>query len=183
MAAATAYTTTTGCGLVIFNNDSLTNSGSKRIYLKYIRLVNRTIAASATGAPWQTFIFGTDNSNRYSSAGQALTPQNVNADSGVGSIASIHAGAVVLTADSAGRRVLASVTPRGSVQVVSDQILFTFGDVGMPTSVPVAAAAGYMLAGVHPVILGPGQSFTLHQSCPNQSAAPVYDIEVGHFER
>lgn len=181
-AAITAFNDTTGAGLALYNADQL---GGKRIYLDYIKLIMATIPTGTLAAPFMQMALKLDNvASRYTSGGSAITPVNPNGDVPANSISRLYFGALTLAASSSAARILGRGAVRSAAPVIGDKYLISFG------SIPDVAAQSYALAtagaftiGFPPVIIGPGQVLSLHHWCGGQTAAPVYEFEMGWVER
>lgn len=159
----------------------LYNGGQNRIYPQFLRL-HETVA-SVGGARVQ-FTVAVDTGNRLSSAGTALTTQNVNMDDNTASAAVVTVGAVIATAATASRRVVDHVVFRGTIDIIEDVYELVFaGSDG-------AGAAGSRVATVQdfakmlpPVVIGPGQSLLIHQWAASQSTGPTFQVTLGYVER
>lgn len=159
----------------------LYNSGQNRIYPQFIRFHETVVSTAATRSQFTVVVDGT---NRYSSAGTALTINNVNMDSTRTSGAVAYAGAVVASAASTVRRVLDHIVFRGTIDVVEDVYTIAFGaSDGMSGASSRAATvqdAGRVTA---PVVIGPGQSLLIHQWAGSQSTGPTLQVAFGFIER
>lgn len=159
----------------------LYNGGANRIYPQFLRLYETV--ASVGGARVQ-FTVALDQGNRYSSAGTALTKNNVNMDSTYSTGATITAGAVVATAASSSRRLIGNYPVRGTIDIIEDVYELTFGGFGAQTSnhsrVATVGAHGVTLP---PVVVGPGQSLLIHQWAGSQSTGPTWEVVFGYVER
>lgn len=187
----TALTPTPGTGIIghaaptTFDETKpyllLYNGGQNRIYPQYLRLHDTVVSTAATRVQ---FTIAVDQGNRYSSAGTALSPSNVNMDSVVASAASIYVGAVVATAASASRRKVDHIVFRGSIDVVEDvyEIVFAGGD-GTGQGGSRAATVQDMARMAPPVVVGPGQSLLIHQWAGSQSTGPTFQVSFGYVER
>jgi hypothetical protein len=178
-AAPTAFSATVAL-LSLYNNNTV--ASGKRIYLDWIQLEVR--AAGTNGTSFQ-FAQSIDSGNRFSSGGTAITPVNVNMDSTASTNAVLNFGALTATAASASVRRAKHGQIRSVIKVIGDVYLFTFGQ-----SVP--ALAGMPLEGTlqamipiqcPPVVLGPNQTFLLHEIAPSQSVAATYEFSMGWSER
>lgn len=157
------------------------NGGQNRIYPQFLRL---HILTASTGAVRVQYTLAVDQGNRYASGGSALTVQNVNMDNTFSSGATITAGAPVASAASGSRRVLDHVVFRGTIDVIEDsyELIFAGGDgAGMGGSRAATVQDFARLA--CPVVIGPGQSFLVHQWAGSQSVGPVVNFTLGFIER
>lgn len=167
--------------------------GAKRIYLDYVKLVTGATAIGMTAATSIESAVTVDNTNRYSSGGTVLTPQNPNMDSAQATVASLTFGAVVLAAASGSvRNAARGAFPRRAAPalVTGDQLFWQFGsaDAGpninvVGAAVPATAAAA-MFQTMGPVIIGGGDSLNFHLWYPaGATTAPTYEFEIGWWER
>jgi hypothetical protein len=180
-AAPTAFSATVAL-LSLYNSLTATSAPAKRVYLEWIALEVR--AAGTNGTSFQ-FAMSIDSGNRFGSGGTPLPAVNPNMDSGFASISTINFGALTASAASAAVRRVKHGQIRPAIKVIGDVYLFTFGQ---PTVSPSGADIGgtnVQLIPVHcpPVILGPNQSFLLHEIAPSQSVAATYEISLGLRER
>lgn len=159
----------------------LYNAGQKRIYPQYLRL--HSTVASVGGARAQ-FTVCVDTGNRYSSAGTALTIVNPNMDSVMTSGASGFVGAVVGTAASGSRRIVDHIVFRGTIDIIEDvyEMVFAASD-GSGMGGSRAATVQDMARLAPPVVIGPGQSFLIHQWAASQSTGPTFQVSLGYIER
>jgi len=185
--------------IVIFNSDSVGNPLAKRIYLDYIALSAGATAYSNGVSNTITYAhIATDNVNRYSSSGTALTVNNPNQDGPIrASVALGYAGAIVTTTASALRhlsgyrifRLPVSATALSLANV--DRWMCNFGgvepvvDQQTQLSATLEATAVARNLCFAPVIIGPGQSFLFYITSIANSA-PVggtLNYEIGYWER
>jgi hypothetical protein len=187
----TAITPTPGTGIIghaaptTFDETkpliTLYNSSSdKRIFPVFLRM-NVTVV-SVGGARVQ-FTVCTDDGNRRSSAGTAMTVNNCNSGSSTASAATAHIGAVVATAATAQRRILSNILFRGTIDVVEDVYEIAFGGVGAGASVgsrPATVMDSTRMA--PPVCLEPGDSLLIYQWAGSQSTGPTVEATFGFVE-
>lgn len=180
-AAPTAFSATVAL-LSLYNSLTASTSPSKRIYLDWLQL---EVRAAGTNGTFFQFAQSIDAGNRYGSGGTAVTPVNPNMDSAAASIATLNVGALTATAASAGVRRVKHGQIRSVIKVIGDVYLFTFGQ-----SSP--ALAGMVLEGTAQamipiqcpqVVLGPNQTFLLHEVAASQSVAATYEFSMGWWER
>lgn len=177
-----AVSETAGYFLNIKNNDALGAADAFRIYMHYIRLICTVAPASGTAGH---FFLKSDNVNRYSSGGTALTGVAVNTDTSTTSIALVNAGALTTAAASQGARLLSRGVLRSAIPVAADEWYFAFGAVDGPGSIQLAGtAAQRMVIPCPPVILGPQHNLGLQLWFPANATTPLSaEVEVGWFER
>ena len=186
-AAITSFTDTTGAGLALMNMDKATSPAYKRIYLDYIKLIMATIPTGTLAAPFMQFAIRIDNVlSRYTSGGSVISQVNPNADvTQRASVAQLIFGALTLAALSSGGITVARGNVRGIAPVVGDQYVFNAGSVEKAVGAQsmALATAAQVLVNIPPIILGPQQVLSVHHWCGGQTAAPVYEFEMGWWER
>ena len=159
------------------------NPGPNRVYLQSIKLVDT--AVSVGGTRIQTN-FSLDYGNLFTSGGTALVKNNVNADSGNGSQAILTAGAVVVGAATANRRLLGNHVLRGAnIDVVWDVFEFVFGAVGGSSSGAAqgTTVAQFITTHLHPIVIGAGQMFKMVIWAASMSTGPTFEYLVNYIER
>lgn len=182
---ATAYSATASAFIAIRNNDSNADAGAgKRIILDYIKLITKTVPASATD--WRAVVDVDNVQARFTSGGTAITPANANMASNSTSIALVNAGALTTVALSASGRTLGRSVMRAVIPVTLETYIFTFGGIDKPSG-------GFVINGTAP------QVFTFNfppcelaqNSCmclslfgtSNAATAATYQVEMGWIER
>lgn len=180
-AAPTSFSATVAL-MSLYNSLLATTSPSKRIELDYLKLEVR--AAGTNGTSFQ-FAMSIDAGNRFSSGGTTVTPINPNMDSASASIATLNVGALTATAASASVRRACHGMIRPVIKVIGDCYLFTFGQSHASAAGADIGGTNVQLIPVHcpPVILGPNQTFLLHEVAPSQSVAATYEFSMGWWER
>lgn len=169
---------------ILANGDTPSSPSAKRLYLDYLKLQVTAAGTGGTNINASSKI-DSNSTSRYTSGGSALTPKNVNMDSGEASIASAYAGAITAAAASANARLLFQQLIRNVIPVVGDTYLINFAPLDPNiSSMAVAGTAIASLVFPHPpVVLGPQQAFLLHLWLASQSGASSYEIECGYWER
>jgi hypothetical protein len=169
--------------LLLIKNNSTTRDNI-HIYLDYIRLRLTNAGTAGTNV---RFDMKVDYVNRYTSGGTALTPINVNANSVAQSVALGNAYFGAITAPAAGTnvRLLDGYEFRPVIGVVGDTYTINFGGPSMPmTALQTSGAAiTHSTVNFHPVVIGPGQTFLLHQWSASQSGAYQFEVTCSYFER
>jgi len=196
--AVSAYDATKP-SIVIFNSDSPSNPTAKRIYLDYIALVaGGTAYSNATSNTVSLCSIATDNVNRYSSGGTALTVQNVNQDAPTRpSVGLAYAGAITTTTANALRtlsgqrlfRLPVSATALSLANV--DRWNINFGgveqviDLQTQISATLEATAVARSISFPPVVIGPGQSFLFNIAtiCNSSPVGGTLHYDLGWWER
>jgi hypothetical protein len=186
-ASLTAYDATKPTLLVKNNNAA----GGKRLYLDYIRLLESVAGAAATSFRYRMHA---DSVERYGSGGTALgaaassvkAATNPNMDSSASSAAQVYFGAVTANAAGSGERLLSNGVLRQGLGVAGDQFTFLFGggkQMGASMLTPLTTVMQDKFIPVHPVVLGPGQSFLLHIFGAALTTAVTFELEMGYVER
>lgn len=146
---------------------------SKVLYPQFLHLHDTVVSV---GGSRVQFTITTDAGNRRSSAGTAMTISNCNT-AVTGETSTIaHIGAVVGTAATSARRILANVVFRGTIDVVEDdyQIVWGAGD-GVGNSSERVATVAEVSRVVPPMAIGPGYSLCLTQWAGSQSTGPTFE--------
>ncbi len=167
--------------LVFLRNGS---NATKRIYLDYISLSPTDVGT--TGSDFSLAIKLDSGGTRYASGGTAITPKNANmASTTTSGIDRLQVGAVVPTAATANARLVWHQKMRTVIKVAGDKYLLTFGS-GQPAPVAATAMAGTAQAAIHvgcpPIVLGPGDTFLLHEFSTAQNAAATWSFTMGWWE-
>lgn len=157
------------------------SAGELRAYLDFIEIEVITAGANGTADSWATQL--DTGATRVSSGGTALTTVNPNMRSSTTPALACLGGAVVTGAESVGVRHLGHGQFRPSIQIAGDKYLFAFG--GEPETVGSTSIAtiAHHVVGLPPVVLGPTDQFLLALYSPSQSAAGVYKVRMGWWER
>lgn len=152
-----------------------------RAYLDFIEIEVITAGANGTADSWATQL--DTGATRVSSGGTALTRVNPNMRSAATPLLACLGGAVVTGAESVNVRDLGFGQFRPSIQIAGDKYKFVFG--GDPETVGATSVATitHHVVGLPPVILGPQDQFLLALYSPSQSAAGVYKVRMGWWER
>lgn len=182
---ATAYSATASAFIAIRNNDSNADVGQgKRIILDYIKLLLKTVPASA--ADWRAVIDVDNVQARFTSGGTAITPANANMASNSTSIALVNVGALTTVALSASGRTLGRSILRTAIPVTLDTSIFTFGGIDKPSGGGVlnGSAAQIITYNFPPVELSQNACFCLSLfGTSNAVTAATYQVEMGWIER
>jgi hypothetical protein len=155
------------------------------LVLDFIRLI---CTAAGTAATAVDLICAIEAANRYSSGGTGLTPTNGATDSVAATIADLKYGPVTCTAAGGGVRYFGRTrikTQAAPCWTVGDEVLLLFGrPTGEGSSAVTGAGPLQITKDLPPAVLAPGgnHSFLLHYWAAAQSAAPSFEIEVGHHE-
>lgn len=158
------------------------NGSQFRLYPQFLRLHTTVVSVAAVRVQYTVVVDGT---NRYSSAGTAMTINNTNMDSNVSSSGVLaYQGAVVASAASATRRVLDHIVFRGTIDVVEDVYTITFGaGDGLGNASSRVATVVDSSRSTAPVVIGPGHSLLIHQWSGSQSTGPTMQAALGFILR
>lgn len=183
IAGHAAPTTLDDTKALLYIQNTRSTSDGGRVYLDYIRLY---ITAAGTNSTNVRFNYKTDTgTTRFSSGGSAITPVNPNTNSGLASQCTVKFGAVVCAAATANARSLGGLVARPVIGVVSDMYQINFGasDRSLNSIITSGTNIAFVDIGAPPVVLGPGDTFLLHQWSGSQSGAISFEFEFGYWER
>lgn len=167
--------------LVVTNQDVV--GSKKRCYLDFIELTVITPGTAGTSDNWAAECDTGGAAARYSSGTLTrLTASNPNMQSATVNTSVIDCGPYVAKAATSAQRKMGSGVFRPSIAITGDKYLFVFGGPPMPNGVVASAITQHYIP-LPPVILGPTDLFLLHLYAPSQSAAGVYKVQVGCWER
>lgn len=162
------------------------NGGNLTIYPQFLRM---TMTVLPVGNTQQQFTVVLDQGNRFSAfvAGNALSIVNQNLTSPNLSAATIGAGAVTLTAQTAQRRIIGHRQFRPTViGVVGDVYQFSWGSgecvdpSGLPTD---GTARAHVYYNSSPLVIPPGTMMAIHAWGATFSTGATYEYEFGYLER
>lgn len=159
---------------------------TNRLYLDFIQLEVVTAGANGTTDNWAAQL--DTGTSRWSSGGTALTIVNPNMQSSntsmlAGQTNHLLGGAVVVGAEGSSVRDLGFGQIRAAIAIVGDQYTFKFGGDPEAIGTVTATAASRHLISLPPVVLGATDQFLLALYAPSQSAAAVYKLRMGWWER
>lgn len=161
--------------MVVYNGDS-----TKRLYPQFLNLYETVVSTS--GGRVQ-FTFYTDNINRWTSGGTALTISSTNSGGAANTTTAIHVGGIVSPAANA-KVLIDHVVFRGTIDVVEDCYEFVFGGLGGGNSTNARAATVQDFSRtMPPVCIMPGHSLVMHQWAGSQANAPTYEYRFGFLLR
>jgi hypothetical protein len=164
----------------LVNSDAVTSR--TRVYLDYIEIEVITAGANGTADSWADQL--DTGASRITTPGTALTKINGNMQSATTAVLSPTGGPIVVSAESANSRNLGFGQLRPSIQVAGDKFMFVFG--GEPEVAGIAGVTATINRHVitrPPVVLGPADFYMLALYSPSQSAAGVYKVRMGWWER
>lgn len=164
----------------VFMRNADAVSSAKRVYLDFIHIQVITAGANGTSDNWAAEC--DTGATRYSSGGTALTTVSPNMQSSASSVCTLLGGAVVAGAASSSQRKMGHGVFRPAIAVTGDKYTFKFGQDPVEVGV-VATATTHHVVPMPPVVLGPTDQFLLHLYAPSQSAAGVYKVSMGWWER
>ncbi len=153
-----------------------------RAYLDFIEIEVITAGANGTSDNWAAEL--DTGATRYSSGTvETLGTVNGNMQSSNANVLVAKAGPFVAAAATANQRKLGHGVFRPSIGITGDKYTFRFGDEQNAGAGVVASAITHHVVCLPPVILGPTDQFLLHLYAPSQSAAAVYKVRCGWWER
>ncbi len=154
---------------------------TKSLYPQFLHL-HETVA-SVGGARVQ-FTITTDAGNRRSSAGTAMTVASCNTAVTNDATTIAYIGAVVGTAATSARRIIANVVFRGTIDIVEDdyQIVWGAGD-GVGGSASRVATVAEASRVVPPLAIGPSSSLCITQWAGSQSTGPTFEAYFAYVLR
>ena len=161
-------------------NDAATSNG-KLVHLDFIHIQVITAGANGTSDNWAAEL--DTGATRISSGGTALTTVNPNMQSSNTSLCTVKGGAVTLAAATTNQRKLGHGVFRPTIAVTGDKYTFLFGADATTEANVVATATTHHIVPLPPVALGPSDQFALHLYAPSQTAAGVYKVSMGWWER
>ncbi len=165
----------------VFMRNDAGGSNRKLVSLDFIHIQVITAGASGTSDNWAAEC-DTGNTRR-SSGGAALTKVNPNMQSANASLCTLMAGPVVAAAATTSQRKMGHGVFRPSIAITGDKYTFLFGADSTSENNVVATAITHHIIPLPAVKLGPSDQFLLHLYAPSQSAAGVYKVSMGWWER
>lgn len=183
VAAQTAFSDTAP-NFYIYNPENAASSNAKSIYLDYLKLIATAVATSAVSVRY-AFVLDTIARALTTDNTQTITPVNPN-----GNVSNLmtpvikvqnNATASVIAASSSAKRIVGQGV-LGGLPAIGDtyKILFGHPDTGMHSGLTAAQATAprYSVDSTAPIIIGPGQSLTMHLWMPSSAATftPVWEM-------
>jgi hypothetical protein len=157
-------------------------ASTKLCFLDFIEIEVVTAGANGTSSNWAAQL--DTGATRYSSGTvETLTTVNPNMQSTNTADLVTLAGPVVVGAESASVRHLGHGQIRAAIEFAGDRTLFKFGGEPNNGANVVAGAASRHTVYLPPVVLGATDQFLLALYAPSQSAASVYKVKGGFWER
>lgn len=157
-------------------------NASKYAFLDFIEIEVVTAGANGTSSNWAAQL--DTGATRYASGTvETLGAINPNMQSTATPDLVTLAGPVVVGAESANVRYLGFGQIRAAIEFAGDRTLFKFGGEPANGANVVAGAASRHTVYLPPVILGATDQFLLALYAPSQSAAGVYKVRCGWWER
>jgi len=169
--------------LYVKNNQSV--DSRIRMRLDYLSVRATAIGAGGT-LPRFWMARDAAGTNRYTSGGTELALKvNANGDVAAASSASIFHGAVVAPAASSSQKVIKTGQIRPVIEVIYDEVIFTFGRIGQAPAPSVLSGTlvSTQTIACPPVIICPQETFLLHFWRASQSGANSYEVDMGWVER
>jgi hypothetical protein len=166
----------------IFMRNGASAGSMVRARLDFIEIEVITAGANGTSDNWAAQL--DTGATRYSSGTvETLTTVNPNMQSTATPTLVTLAGPVVVGAESASARHLGHGVFRPAIALTGDKYTFRFGDRQETGANVVATATTHHVVGLPAVVLGPTDQFLLALYAPSQSAAGVYKVRCGWWER
>lgn len=162
--------------MVVYNGDS-----TKRLYPQFLNLHETVVSTS--GARVQ-FTWYTDNINRWTSSGTALTIGSTNSGGAANSTTAIHVGTAMVSPAASARVLIDHVVFAGALDVVENQYEFIFGGTaGHVSNAAVVTTVQHYSKIMPPVCIMPGHSLVMHQWAASQANAPTFEYRFGFILR
>jgi hypothetical protein len=160
-------------------NDAAVTS-AVRLYLDFIHIQVITAGLNGTSDNWAAEL---DTGTARSTNGTALTMVNPNMQSSATPAGVVRGGAPTASAATTAQRKIGHGVFRPAIAITGDKYTFTFGANVITENNVVATATTHHIVPLAPVVLGPTDQFLLHLYAPSQSAAGVYKVSMGWWER
>ena len=156
--------------------------GGPNIWIKrLLRVITNPGTATQTGISIQCQL---DAGALYTSGGTALTVKNANPPGkSTGGVA--YAGAIVKAAKTAQVIYCGRQSPRSTLAIINDELLFKWGaSDGYGSNYAVATVAGRFTIDFGPVVIPPQWTFSIHFAYGlTVTGSPTSDWEAGWIER
>ncbi len=152
-----------------------------RAYMDFIEIDVITPGANGTSDMW-TMQLDT-GATRVSSAGTALTTVNPNMQSSAVPALVPTGGVITVGAETSACRVIGHGVFRPSIAIAGDRYRFNFADNRSTGGSVVSTSTAHHVQDIGPVVLGPTDQLILGLGAPSQSAAAVYKVRAGWWER
>lgn len=165
----------------LFMRNDAGATSTKLIHLDFIHIQVITAGSSGTSDNWAAEC--DTGATRRSSGGTALTVVNPNMQSTNTSSCTLMGGPVVAAAATTAQRKMGHGVFRPSIAITGDKYTFVFGGDALTENNVVASAITHHIVPLPAVKLGPTDQFLLHLYAPSQSAAGVYKVSMGWWER
>lgn len=154
---------------------------SKVLYPQMLHL-HETVASGSTVRVQMTVC--TDAGVRRTSAGTALTVNNCNTAITGETTTQGWIGAVVASAQTSARRIMANVVFRGTIDIVEDDYQIVWGAPdGVGNSSSRVATVAEVSRVLPPMAIGPGYSLLLHQWSASQATGPTHEAIFSYVLR
>jgi hypothetical protein len=156
-------------------------AGGKFAFLDFLEIDVITPGASGTTDNWTAQL--DTGATRVTVAGTALTTVNPNMQSTQAPTLVPTGGVITVGAESASCRVLGFGCFRPSIAIAGDRYRFNFSENRSTGGSVVSTSTAHHVNDLGPVILGPTDQFLLSLWAVAQSAAGVYKVRMGWWER
>ena len=169
--------------LLLTNTGSPASQTAKTIYLKYLKI--KCTGATFTSATDYCYTIRVDSlTNKWTSGGSVITPQNVNTSAPNNSQLVVRAGALVTVAmDLTLGRLLYNGMIEGAIPVAKNVWTFTFGDNSMPTNQLGATGLKWITVPCGPLAIAPGWNMQLDLFGTANGGTFAAEFEMGYAER
>lgn len=169
--------------LTLYNGGAVSGT-ARRIYLDFIMLRVVAVGTSSTNFNLTGHVDAAGTS-RYGSGGSGITPVNPNMDNSNAAQGVLKFGALTTTAASSAQRLVHHEQARSVIPVAGDRYLLLFGRSAPVTPGMATEGTAQLFLPIHcpPVILGPTQTYVLHEWAASQAAARSYEFVMGWYER
>jgi len=179
----------TGPALYIYNSENAANPNAKSLYLGYLKMIATAAATTSTSQHYAGVldtVYRTITTDNYAT----IVPVNPNGATAVGATPIVkfqnNATVSLIAASSVAKRIVCRGT-LGGLNIVGDEMIISFGrgDISPHPGLTAVQAAGVSkrVSNAPPVIIGPGQTFTLHLWGLAQAAAYSPEIELVMWAR
>ncbi len=166
--------------LHMINGAAITDTS--RVYLDFIEIDVITPGANGTHDMW-TAQLDTGATRIASGSPETFVQVNPNMQSTNTSDLVVKGGAITVGAESANCRVLGHGAFRPSIAIAGDRYRFNFSENRSTGGSVVSTSTAHHVQDLGPVILGPTDQFLLGFGAPSQSAAAVYKVRGGFWQR
>jgi hypothetical protein len=155
--------------------------GGKFAYLDFLEIDVITPGAAGTSDMWTVQL--DTGATRVTTPGTALAITNPNMQSAALPTLVPTGGVITVGVESSACRVLGHGAFRPSIAIAGDRYRFNFAENRSTGGSVVSTSTAHHVQDLGPVILGPTDQFILALGAPSQSAAGIYKVRLGWWER